>query len=275
MATYLLTWNAKFFQFDNFDKEIKRVLHDEFSGWYWSCGVTRTIQKGDRLFLIRLGRPPKGIVASGWATSNIRVLPHWDSRLAKRGKTSRYVRFKPDIVLNPENEVILPLSELQKGVFKEMHWDTQGSGKRIPDHIARELEKRWMRLIGKHSLIISSLPEEDLLNPTTFSEGGRKQVSLNIYERNSRAREACIRHYGYDCFICGFNFERTYGEVGKNYIHVHHRVPLSKIGKKYRLNPIRDLRPVCPNCHAMIHRNSDALPLEELRRHFLRNKKNL
>lgn len=75
----------------------------------------------------------------------------------------------------------------------------------------------------------------------------------------------CLDIKGYDCEICGFSFEKMYGEIGKNYIHVHHLKPLSEIKEEYVMNPKEDLIPVCANCHAMIHRNSDQLSMIELK----------
>jgi predicted HNH restriction endonuclease len=64
--------------------------------------------------------------------------------------------------------------------------------------------------------------------------------------------------------MCGFKVAQTYGEVGEGFIHVHHLKPLSEIGSKYKVDPIQDLRPVCPNCHAMIHRRDPPYGIEEL-----------
>ena len=100
-----------------------------------------------------------------------------------------------------------------------------------------------------------------------FVEGSSKKVLVNKYERDPKARQACIDHFGYDCSICGFNFEETYGEVGKGAIHVHHIIPLHKIKSEYKVNPIKDLITVCPNCHLILHReNSDSL--ENLKNKF-------
>ena len=96
-------------------------------------------------------------------------------------------------------------------------------------------------------------------------EGIQKTITTTIYERNPKAREECLKHWKYSCVVCGFNFEKTYGELGKNYIHVHHINQISSIKKEYEVNPIEDLRPICPNCHAIIHRNKEALTIEELR----------
>ncbi len=98
---------------------------------------------------------------------------------------------------------------------------------------------------------------DEIVTTNTFLEGSVSKVLVNIYERDRNARQQCIEYYGvngFNCQICGFNFERVYGEIGKGFIHVHHLRPLSKIGNEYRVNPITDLIPICPNCHAMIHR---------------------
>jgi hypothetical protein len=103
-----------------------------------------------------------------------------------------------------------------------------------------------------------------------FTEGAVMQVRVNVYERDPSARLECIKAWGISCSVCGFDFERIYGERGAGFIHVHHLRPLSKIGKEYRLNPKADLRPVCPNCHAMIHRFEPPLSIEELKATSLR-----
>lgn len=96
-------------------------------------------------------------------------------------------------------------------------------------------------------------------------EGASQKVSVNAYERSAWARQACIDHYGYCCSVCNFNFEAMYGERGKNFIHVHHIVPLSSIGDVYVVDPVKDLRPICPNCHAMIHRTDPPCDIDLLR----------
>ncbi|MCJ7766342.1 MAG: HNH endonuclease, partial [Thiovulaceae bacterium] len=60
--------------------------------------------------------------------------------------------------------------------------------------------------------------------------------------------------FGYNCQVCDFDFELIYGNFGKDSIHVHHVIPLSEIGASYEVDPIKDLIPVCPNCHLILHR---------------------
>ncbi|MFM6356828.1 MAG: HNH endonuclease, partial [Planktothrix sp.] len=75
----------------------------------------------------------------------------------------------------------------------------------------------------------------------------------------------CIEYYGTNCYVCGFDFENVFGEIGKDFIHVHHLIPLSEINQEYEVDPIKDLRPVCPNCHAMIHRKNPPFTIEEIK----------
>ena len=107
---------------------------------------------------------------------------------------------------------------------------------------------------------------EEILAPNKFTEGATKTISVNIYERNPQARKKCIEHYGCNCVVCDFNFGDEFSELGQGFIHVHHLKPLSEIGQEYKLDPIKDLRPVCPNCHAMLHRKKDTLGIDELRK---------
>jgi 5-methylcytosine-specific restriction enzyme A len=96
-------------------------------------------------------------------------------------------------------------------------------------------------------------------------EGSKKQIFVNAYERNPIAREKCLKHYGFNCCVCEFNFKEKYGEIGEDFIHVHHLQEISQIGKEYVIDPIRDLRPVCPNCHAMLHIKKPAFTIKQLK----------
>lgn len=96
-------------------------------------------------------------------------------------------------------------------------------------------------------------------------EGALVKVMANKYERNQKARRECVAKKGYQCLVCGCDFEETYGEIGKRFIHVHHVVPISSIGKEYELNVDNDLVPVCPNCHYMLHRKDPPYTIEEMK----------
>jgi hypothetical protein len=100
-------------------------------------------------------------------------------------------------------------------------------------------------------------------------EGASKQVRVTSFERDRRARRKCLAHWGYKCQVCQMSFADRYGPIGKEFIHVHHLVPISTIGKSYRINGQKDLRPVCPNCHAMLHHGKTPPTIEELREYLM------
>lgn len=108
---------------------------------------------------------------------------------------------------------------------------------------------------------------QDVELTENYHEGHVIKTQVNRYERSSIARRKCIEHHGTTCSICGMDFGEKYGRLGEGFIHVHHLKPLHSIGKDYIVDYKDDLIPVCPNCHAMIHRieNGDGKTLEEIK----------
>jgi len=146
---------------------------------------------------------------------------------------------------------------------------TKQSNVAIPwaNKYARKRIKIKRREIWEYFLADDVLPNEiseDVGEP--FIEGSTKRVLTNAYERNHDARTECIKIYGVACVCCGFNFQEKYGDIGKYFIHVHHIRLLSELKKEYVVNPQEDLRPVCPNCHAMIHRKNPPFSIEEIKK---------
>jgi 5-methylcytosine-specific restriction enzyme A len=114
--------------------------------------------------------------------------------------------------------------------------------------------------------VVSEAPliPEEVFDAKHYMEGATDRVTVNAYERDERARWKCIEHYGTSCFICGFNFGAVYGSEADGHIHVHHLRPLPTLDGAYEVDPIADLRPVCPNCHAAVHLNGGCRPIEEV-----------
>lgn len=126
----------------------------------------------------------------------------------------------------------------------------------------RGIHSKHSALLDHDALVIYA---DEIAEGETYREGTVTQRYINAYERNPAARKQCIEHYGCNCLVCGFDFHEVYGEIGRSFIHVHHLLELSKIKKRYVVDPITDLRPVCPNCHAMIHQQKPAMSIEDLR----------
>lgn len=103
-----------------------------------------------------------------------------------------------------------------------------------------------------------------LENHALFPEGSVKQITVNTFERSKKARKKCIEFHGCICIICNIDFGKKYGPLAEGLIHVHHKISLAEIGNEYEVDPIKDLVPVCPNCHAVIHRTKPALSVKQV-----------
>lgn len=126
---------------------------------------------------------------------------------------------------------------------------------------------KFEKILGRagHTQEFADAPIAEEIPARTYPEGAARSILVNAYERNPAAGRACIAHYGTRCQVCGLDLGERYGDIGKGFIHVHHLRQLSDIGREYEVDPVRDLRPVCPNCHAMLHRQSPPLGIDELK----------
>ncbi|NEU83786.1 DUF3427 domain-containing protein [Nostoc sp. UIC 10630] len=167
---------------------------------------------------------------------------------------------QPEIkkLINPEVKKYIFIRSSNKEPFKYL-----GLGKVKSFEETSPVKIIW-EFLDDNELNPISLPEE-VIETEKYFEGSIKQIAVNVYERNPDARQKCIKHYGVICQVCGFSFEGVYGVIGEGYIHIHHLKPLSEIGKEYEIEPKKDLRPVCANCHAMIHRKKPAYTIDELK----------
>ncbi len=137
--------------------------------------------------------------------------------------------------------------------------------------VRQSVENNWLTIQQG----ISSLPgyryfqrsdwPDELEESEKYSEGTILRINVNRYERDLAARRRCVEHHGYSCSVCNFDFTERFGDIGRAFIHVHHLTPISTIGDEYVIDPIKDLRPVCPNCHAMLHRRKPPFTIEEMR----------
>jgi hypothetical protein len=135
----------------------------------------------------------------------------------------------------------------------------------LPDSAHTEDLWAWLRAPADFTL-----PQE-IPDWAGVVEGGVCKVSVDHYERNPAARRICIAQHGTDCSVCGFNFGAAYGEPAQGFIDVHHLRPLSEIRHRHVVKPKEDLRPVCPNCHAVLHRRKPPYTIEEVQT-FLRQR---
>ena len=169
-------------------------------------------------------------------------------------------------VLHPKTDKEYPCKAIWGLATGRAHTDFS-SGLRIRE----VLERLGFRCV---KLTPSDLPPPHDPDLPPFQEGVERQVTRNMRERNPAARKRCIDHFRAQnggrlvCEACNLDFSERYGELGADFIHVHHLDPLANAGDARAITPETDLVPVCPNCHAMLHRGrawEDPLPLDDLR----------
>lgn len=98
-----------------------------------------------------------------------------------------------------------------------------------------------------------------------FEEGTASVTRTIRYERDRRNRAAAIAIHGTACLACGVELGVRYGMVAEGFIEVHHVVPVASMEAGYRVNPVQDLVPLCPNCHAVAHRQDPPLTVDEIK----------
>lgn len=257
MNAYLYVWNPDKWVWSDQQDAIYRVNNGDQYDIYWSCGNTKRIEIGDLFFLMRLGVEPKGIIGCGYVSSQPYSLPHWDEQKASEGKLA----LRTDLLFKALSKIpIVSLTYLQD---KYLHytWTPPAGGLSIPNEIAQEL---FSLIQNNEKFRFEPVAKKEI---QLYTEGKSKNITYKSYDRSPAARQSCIEHYGYSCSVCSFNFEKSYGEFGANYIEVHHLKQIADIGDEYMINPITDLRPVCANCHRMLHKTRPPLSIEELKAH--------
>jgi 5-methylcytosine-specific restriction protein A len=263
--TYLFTWNPEKWNWAGLEQNIEELNNTGKVTLKWSCRSYKSIRPGDRAFLARVGSAPRGIFASGKVVSEPFLSQHWNGE----DKDIPRVLIEFDILLNPDKEPILTIDNLEKGNLAKQTWTPQTSGISLRKEAIDELEEEWFEFIITQN--VRSSPFTDPIDTVkTFIEGSATQVTQTRYERNIYARKKCLNYYGYSCSVCGFNFEKFYGNLGCQFIHVHHLTQVATIKQEYKVDLIKDLRPVCPNCHSMLHKQNPPLTIEELKQtiHF-------
>jgi 5-methylcytosine-specific restriction protein A len=249
VATFFLTYNPLMWTWDEYEDVRRAALAGERVELRWSTGGrVQGISRGDRLIFVQQGRD-RGVFGAATALGEIYSDQHWaDDR---ENDVANFIELEPVHLRTIDDRIRV---EDLKAAFPEVAWDSMfSSGNQVPDAIADEL---WRVAIG------DDLVEE--FGEPVFREGVRTLASVNRVERSTKARTACIAAHGHRCAVCDFDFEERYGKLGRGFVHVHHLKDLAA-GER-DVDPVTDLRPVCPNCHAMLHRGtSRSRSIEELR----------
>jgi 5-methylcytosine-specific restriction protein A len=202
---------------------------------------------GADVWLVFQGRLGRGLIGHGVIVSE-RPAPRLrapDTASAAPAGSPLYIRVAFDGLLPAGDQI--PPAVLQESV-PGMDWEAlHGLALAIEPSLEPLLRGLW-REFGPPPGADPTQPV-----PGTVPAAAVSRVEVNRYEHSPDARRACIAHHGTSCAVCGFSFEIAYGDIGKDFIPVHHLVPVSQLGSTYELDPVTDLVPLCANCHAMAH----------------------
>jgi 5-methylcytosine-specific restriction protein A len=243
-AVFVLTWNPSKWKLTKkeLDPVIKVTAQGGIHNGRWATGNRKSgIEAGDHVFLFRQ-ETERGLVAYGRALGGIFQEAHWNGS----GKDANYIEIGWVEWVNTDER--LPV-ERMKAVTEDSNWDSVlAGGIKLSEDDGRRLLAEW-------NIDAKPRPNDRSGDEAVqgLREGAKTTVEVNRYERNRRARSECIAHHGAICAACEMDFAARYGGIGYGFIHVHHVVPIASIGESYVLDPIKDLIPLCPNCHAMIH----------------------
>ena len=213
MTYFLMTWDCRGVKQEEWAIGIQRKC--ETLGNYsdrWSTGGTKRIGSGDRVFLLRQAKEPRGIVAIGTVTSSPKIAPHWDSDQRAAGKTAVYVYLVwHHFIAEPS----ITEDSLPAEIDGQVDWKVRRSGTSLPESVGARL---WSEFIARMTCSPAMLGEEDLRPSVTYREGAVCTVLVNGYERNKQARAECLRVHGYRCKCCDVILSEIYGDAAADNI---------------------------------------------------------
>ncbi|MEC5181453.1 HNH endonuclease [Arthrobacter sp. CG_A4] len=256
MTAIILGWNPDRWNEWNYPAVVGQVAEAGRHVEPWSVGLHRTIPAGADAWLLLQGARGRGLIGHGVVVSE-RPAPGPQS--GEPGKIALYVQVAFDAVLPLGEQIAV---DVLTGAVPAVPWGrVGGTGLAVEPAEEANIRALWGRFGPPPG------PDPTQPVPGTYPEDAVTRVDANRYERSPEARRACIAHHGTSCAACGFSFEVSYGGIGRDFTHIHHLVPVSRLGSGYELDPITDLVPLCANCHAMAHQGVDTpRTVAELRR---------
>ncbi len=263
MASYFFSWNPKDsdIKIHHIEKAINKLRQGEIYEESWGCTfLYKKMNIGDIFYLYRSGKTNNGIIGYGFIAEKLGKHLHWIEEKKQKGEHHNKVKLIfSDLFLEP----VITYEEL-KSLLGEKPV-LQGGARSCEENTSFILQQFFFK--KKYAL------EKENELSKVYIEGDKKERINIYYERNLAARTICIEHHGLKCSVCNFKFTDLYGDLGDGIIDIHHLTALSEIGVEHVVDPIEDLRPVCPNCHRMLHKKTPAYTIEELKEIINNNKK--
>lgn len=158
----ILKWNPSFssFQMSGFlglmQGFVNEYSDEKPDNMNWSVWDYDKISVCDRVYWVKVGYGQIGIVGSGIVTSEPYVSEDWSGK----GRTTYYVDFIPDVLLNPDTVPILTCDELQQAI-PDFEWTKGHSGLVLDDDQAQKLESLWNEFLQKNEALFEEKMERE------------------------------------------------------------------------------------------------------------------
>ena len=317
-AAYLVTWNPDSKPWPELENLAEQTLRGHLADEWWNV-ANQGIAPGARVFLLKQGAAPTGIMGAGRArtrprarggggllglsvgrglrrdarghgrqclprpglgrdlprrpgrarTDTTQKRPHWDNIRASRGDTVNYIDIDWEVILNPGLESLLAETQIHGDGLPQRLWNARNSGNTIAPVVAQRLENLWEIHVVRVRGLAPNPFGDSSIEELEFPEGREIWRLHHSHERNPRLPElakaaALARGETISCAVCEFDFWKTYGELGKDFIECHHILPVSEL-KEGMMTKLSDVVLVCSNCHRMLHRKRPWLTVGQLK----------
>ncbi len=176
-AAYLLTWNPgpAHYPFPELEKRVSELQEKGSTEFGWSTGNRRSVDQGARVFLLRQGVEPRGLVGVGEVIGEVQERDHWKPEKAAAGKKSLIVEVRWTAL---SREPFLSLSRLIEISDDKQLWSRQSSGTEIPADVWARLEESWPGAWARHQKGLDEdyLPELEARNLIANFNADREEV---------------------------------------------------------------------------------------------------
>tara|TARA_R110001583_G_scaffold23745_1_gene87240 strand:+ start:3779 stop:6271 length:2493 start_codon:yes stop_codon:yes gene_type:complete len=220
MSSHLISWNPKNFSTGGDGSERGSLDYPKGDVVQWSCH-SKQVLEGDTVYLIKLGRGAKGIIAKGTVTKASYLDQCWKDPTKER----TYIDFRVEDIRHNCNEGQIPQVLLQKAC-PEQQWSPQSSGILIRAEYVDVVNRIWQEGSSVHSLTLyfnwmsqhEKYPQAWYKSYTEMCELGKsikqsQKISDDELEKIWAKRENGIASVGQ-----GFMYKKEF-EQNRDYLH--------------------------------------------------------
>ncbi len=141
-ATYLFTWDPARYSAAEIEEKVEEISKSGSAIMDWSTGSRRHLSPGERVFLLRQGAEPRGLVGSGRVEGETKKDPHWGEEERKQGEETWVVPVRWDTL---STKPLVSRAELIQETGKEKIWNTRVGGVKLEPLLAIALGRLWSR----------------------------------------------------------------------------------------------------------------------------------